>query len=117
MLLTQHAHLNSILAQTRHITLELVLLSYESCLTSERPKHEVLVDRVRNLGKPAVNRAAIRVIVAIANGGKPYSGARSSMEISRALSALQDAGLVEHHGHAWRVIDPLFAEYLRRSQL
>jgi hypothetical protein len=117
MLLTQHAHLNSILAQTRHITLELALLSYESCLTSECPKHEVLVDRIRNLGKPAVNRAAIRVIVAIANGGKPYSGARSSMEISRALSALQDAGLVEHHGQTWRVIDPLFAEYLRRSQI
>jgi len=116
MLVAQHAHLNAILAETRCITLELAALAYESCLAAEQPKHEAMLDRVRNIGKPATSRSARNAIEAVAAGRKPYSGARTPTEIARGLNALQDAGLVEHHEQSWSVTDPLFGEYLRRAR-
>lgn len=118
MLLAQRAHLASITGGTSHITSDLAAVAYEDCMLAESSRHEAFVDRIRNLGGKAVNRLTLRTIAIIASGGKPYAGVARGQQPNqaRALDALRDAGFIEPAGkQGWRVIDPLFAEYLRRT--
>lgn len=116
MLLAQRAHLDSILAGTRTIDAGMTALAYEECLRAEQPKHEAFVDRIRHLGRRALNQVALPIVAVVAAGGKPYAGVKNPTDRSRALDALRDAGFIEHVSpQGWRVVDPLFAEYLRRK--
>lgn len=113
MLLAQQAHLASIIAGTRTVTGELVQVAYHETMRSELLNHEALVELIRNIASPAVNRLALRVITAIAAGEPPYRGHKSSPPVARTLNALAGSGLIERSGtRPWRVVDPLFADYL-----
>lgn len=116
MLLGQRVHLDSILAGTNNIDAALAALAYEECLGAEQSKHEAFVDRIRHIGPPAVNRVALPIVVTVAAGGRPYAGAKHPSDRARALASLRDAGFIEQVvPQGWRVVDPLFAEYLRRA--
>jgi hypothetical protein len=113
MLLAQRSHIASVLAQTQHITLPMADAAYVEALRVERPKHESWVERIQRIGKPAINRVALRVITAVAKKEPPYSDARYPNEVARALDALRDAGFIESPAkRQWHVVDPLFEAYL-----
>lgn len=113
MLLAQRAHIASVLSDTPHITAAMASAAYDEALRAERPKHDAWVERIQRLGKPAVNRVALRVAVAVAKQRRPYSEARYPNEVARALDALRDAGFVESPAkRQWHVVDPLFEAHL-----
>jgi uncharacterized protein len=118
MLIAQRAHLVAALARVDRIDVGLVEAAYLDALRVERPKHDAQVERIQRLGKAAVNRVALRALVAIARGEPPYAGARYPAEIARALTALRDAGFVESRGRSrWEIADPLFAAYLAQLDI
>lgn len=113
MLIAQRAHLLASLARVDRIDAGLVELAYLDALRVEQPKHDAQVERIQRLGAPAVNRVALRSLVAIARAEPPYAGARYPAEIARALTALRNAGYIESRGRTrWEIVDPLFAAYL-----
>lgn len=115
MLVARHAYEIAALAAGEVIRQETVAVAYGAALLSERPKHEQMVERIKQISSRAVNRIALRTITALAVGGKPYAGARNPSEPMRALHALRDAGFIERDDDGWQIADPLFAEYLRRQ--
>lgn len=118
MLIAQRAHISSIIAGTKHVTLGLVEAAYADALRSERPKHEAWVDRIQHLETAAINRVALRATVAIADKRAPYAKQRYPKEISRALNALQNAGFIQREGkQGWKIVDPLFQDYLTSLDL
>lgn len=118
MLIAQKAHILSIIAGTRDVTIAIAEAGYADALKSERPKHEAWVERIQRIGTAAINRVALRSIVAIAKKGAPYAKAKYPNEVARALKAVQDAGFIENEGpRNWRIVDPLFAAYLATLDL
>lgn len=118
MLIAQRAHLLAALARIDRIDGGLVEAAYLDALRVERPKHDAQVERIQRLGGPAVNRVALRALVAIARGEPPYAGARYPAEIARALTALRDTGFLESRGRSrWEIADPLFAAYLAQLDI
>jgi hypothetical protein len=118
MLIAHNSLLMSVFAETEAITDALVDQGYEAALQSERAKHDAWTERIRSLGGRAVNRFALPVIQAIATGTAPYSLRKHQTDISRPLNALRDAGFIaEVTQHQWHVIDPMFADYLRRMRI
>lgn len=114
MLVAQQAYLASVLAETRTVSADLVAVAYRETMRSELLNHEAIVELIRHLSSPAVNRLALKVITAIAAGQRPYHGHKSTPPVARAIRALVDAGLIERAGsQRWRVVDPLLGDYLR----
>lgn len=68
MLLAESAHMSSIVAGTRAISLDGAMIAYEECLRSELPRHEALVDRIRHIGPPALNRVALPIMATLVDG-------------------------------------------------
>lgn len=118
MLIAQKAHILSIIAGTRDVTVAIAEAGYADALRSELAKHEAWVERIQRIGTAAINRVALRSIVAIAKNGAPYAKAKYPTEVGRALKALQNAGFIEKTGkQGWRIVDPLFAAYLSTLDL
>lgn len=116
MLVAQHAYEAAVLSDADAITSDTAALAYEAALLSERPRHEQMVERIQQISTKAVNRIALRIITTLAAGGAPYASARNPSEPTRALHALRDTGFIARVDEAWRLTDPLFAEYLRRNR-
>src|SRR3954467_14938027 len=108
MLLMQQAHAGAVEELRREIDHALVVQALERAMRQERLRHEQQLELVRTLGRNA-ERMAIRV----AAGAGLYANLKPQ-QASRALTALQDRGIV-HRGTRrgeWFVIDPLFRRYL-----
>jgi len=118
MLIAQQAHLGAIVAGSRHVDANVATLAYETALRMEASKHEAYIERARSVGKAASNRTTVSLLVAVADGARPYAGDRArSTQITRQLGALRNIGLIERdNASRWHIIDPLFAEYLRRER-
>jgi hypothetical protein len=62
----------------------------------------------------SVDRLALPVAIAIANGRPPYGVDRHASGPNRALRGLRSAGfVVQHKPREWRLTDPLLAAWLR----
>jgi hypothetical protein len=118
MLLAQQAHLAAILAGSRHVTLPLTEAALLEAMRSERKRHETLVEHVQTLGPKAVRRYTLPVAHALASGRAARRGVRRDHETSRVIKALRDAGIVAGYDRdSLRIVDPLFARYLRALPL
>lgn len=116
MLLSQQAYEVAVLGGSTQIDGRIAALAYEAALQLEKPRHEQIVLGIQQIGSPAVNRLALRAATAIAAGGKPYTLAKHAAQVTRALDALRNAGIIAQPEGDWRIADPLFAEYLRRNR-
>jgi hypothetical protein len=114
MLLSQQAYEAAILAGSTRVDSNTAALAYEAALQLEKPRHEQILLGIQQIGTPAVNRLALRAATTIAAGGKPYTLSKHAAEVTRALNALRDAGVIDLQPR--RIADPLFAEYLRRNR-
>ena len=86
----------------------LVVEALERAMRQERLRHDGQLELIRTLGRHA-ERLAIRV----AAGAELYAGLKPQ-QAARALSALEDRGIVSRGGRKgdWFVIDPLLRRYL-----
>jgi hypothetical protein len=108
MLLIQQAHAGSVEELRREIDHALVVEALERAMRQERLRHDQQLELIRTLGRNA-ERMAIRV----AAGAELYADLKPQ-QAARALSALQDRGIVARSGRRgdWFVIDPLLRRYL-----
>jgi hypothetical protein len=108
MLLIQQAHAGSVEELRREIDHALVVEALERAMRHERLRHDQQLELIRTLGRNA-ERMAIRV----ATGAELYADLKPQ-QAARALSALQDRGLVAKGSRRgdWFVIDPLLRRYL-----
>lgn len=117
MLIAQRSHLITVANGSRRLNAAAAAAGYEAALTVERSKHDALLERARHLGSPVINRNTVRVLTTIAVNGRPYSGAKRGIDVARTIAALRDAGIIQRAAaQSWKIVDPLFAEYLRREQ-
>lgn len=64
----------------------------------------------------SLDRLALPVALAIANGRPPYGVGRFASGPNKALARLYETGfVVQHEPRNWRLTDPLFASWLRDS--
>jgi uncharacterized protein len=108
MLLIQQAHAGSVEELQRKIDHALVVEALERAMRQERLRHDQQLELIRTLGRNA-ERMAIRV----AAGAELYADLKPQ-QAARALSALQDRGIVARSARKgdWFVIDPLLRRYL-----
>lgn len=113
MLLAQQAHALTGLLQRPHIDRELVLEAYGEALAADSGSHASEVERIRQLSKHS-----FVVCRRLARGDAPYAGTPKAGAY-RALEALERAGIIErlpgavaHTTGGWRLVDPLFRDYL-----
>jgi hypothetical protein len=108
MLLIQQAHAGSVEELRREIDHALVVEALERAMRQERLRHDQQLELIRTLGRNA-ERMAIRV----AAGAELYADLKPQ-QAARALSALEDRGVVSRSGRKgdWFVIDPLLRRYL-----
>jgi hypothetical protein len=113
MLLIQQAHAGSVEELRREIDHALVVEALERAMRQERLRHDQQLELIRTLGRNA-ERMAIRV----AAGAELYAGLKPQ-QAARALSALEDRGIVSRSGRKgdWFVIDPLFRRYLAARRI
>ncbi len=118
MLIAQQAYQVAITAEQSAIGTEQVHLGMAEAQRQERAKHEQVVDRIRAMGGRKTGARAFKLAREIAREGKPYAGSKHAQTTSRALSALQDAGVVQRRQAppsrqpGWQIIDPLLRRYL-----
>jgi uncharacterized protein len=110
MLIAQQTHLVCVQLDTRRIGADEVALGYEAALRGDTPVMEQLIDRIRLLHKSALSMAR-----AVAEGKSPPPAIPVGVR-DRVLKQLRDAGIVTKHGRGdYRIVNPLFREYLRRT--
>jgi hypothetical protein len=66
-----------------------------------------------------LNEGERRVLALVATGAKPYQRGGSSSRgnsIAHALGRLEDRGVLVEHEPAWRVVDPLLEDWVRRQR-
>lgn len=83
-----------------------VLAGLDGAMASERPRHEAVLSRIREI------RHGQRIAQRIALGQHVYKNA-SNKAIHDALKRLRDAGIVDQPApRTWRIADPLLARFL-----
>jgi uncharacterized protein len=109
MRIAQQTHLTSVQLQQQTIDRELLAIGYEAALTGDLPTMEQTVEQIRRLHKNAL--VVARSVAAAKSPPRRLSPAIRD----RVLNLLLRAGIVEHVGRGdWRIVNPLFREYLRR---
>jgi uncharacterized protein len=109
MRIAQQTHLVSIQLERHEVDLDLIELGYTAALESDIPTMEQTVEHIRRLHKNAL--AVARALAA----GDPVPRRLAPAIRDRVLKLLLRAGVVEHVARGdWRIVDPLFAIYLRR---
>jgi len=79
---------------------------HELAMQADRLRHEEIVQRLRSTAH------AYPIALRVARGQRPYSGTPSS-GARRALSAMERAGIAEHHSRGdWTIPEPLLRSYL-----
>lgn len=111
MLIAQQTHHASVEEGTHHIDGTLAERGYRGALAADAGRHADLMDRIRTMG-----RAAVEVSVRLAHDRSPYEGLEKKAA-NRALNTLADASIVVRPGGrgSWTLADPLFAAYVRRE--
>lgn len=109
MRIAQQTHLVSIQLDQRTIDLDLAELGYRAALEGDRPTMEQTVEHIKRLHKNA-----LQVARTIALDNPPPRRLAPAIR-DRVLKRLLRAGVVEHVARGdWRIVNPLFADYLRR---
>jgi hypothetical protein len=113
MLIAQQTHALTALLQLREVDSDLVLEAYAEALAADSGSHASETERVRELSKHS-----FVVCRRLARGDAPYPGSPKA-SAHRALEALERAGVIErvpeavaHTTGGWRLVDPLFRDYL-----
>ena len=106
----------------KRVTLETVIAAHDRLVqTIERSEFAAVLNVLLNGDEGEVNE--IRALQLLADRGgatvtsRPLAGLYGFSSHSRvrpALSRLQGRGLVDHRDGGWYIVDPLFAEWLRR---
>jgi uncharacterized protein len=110
MLLAQQAHLLSIRLETHVITEPIVRQAFEAAMEGDSAYLDQLLLQVRG-----VHRQALRLARRIATGA-PLTKGIGTGDVTRATRGLIAAGIVERRGRGdYEIVNPLFAEYLRRE--
>lgn len=111
MLIAQQTHHASVEEGTHHIDGTLAERGYRGALAADAGRHADLMDRIRTMG-----RTAVEVSVRLAHDRSPYEDLEKKAA-NRALNALADASIVIRPGGrgSWTLADPLFAAYVRRE--
>ena len=108
MRIAQQTHLVSVQLDRRQIDLDLVELGYRAALAGDLPTMEQTVEQIRRLHKNALQVA--RAIAA----GQPVPRRLAPAIRDRVLKLLLHAGIAEHVARGdWRIVNPLFRDYLR----
>jgi chromosome segregation and condensation protein ScpB len=109
MRVAQQTHLVAVQLDQREIDLDLVELGYRAALGGDLPTMEQTIEQIRRLHKNA-----LQVARAIALGN-PVPRRLTPAIRDRVLKLLLQAGIVEHVARGdWRIVNPLFRDYLRR---
>jgi uncharacterized protein len=109
MRVAQQTHLVSVQLASREIDLDIVELGYRAALNGDLPTMEQMVEQIRSLHKNALQVA--RAVAA----GTPIPRRLAPAIRDRVLKLLLRAGIVEHIARGdWRIINPLFRDYLSR---
>lgn len=111
MLIAQQAHHTSVEEGSRHIDGTLAERGYRGALAADAGRHSDLMDRIRAMG-----RTAVEVSVRLAHHRSPYAELEKKAA-NRSLNALADASIVIRPGGrgSWKLADPLFSAYVRRE--
>jgi hypothetical protein len=111
MLIAQQTHHASVEEGSRHIDGTLAERGYRGALAADAGRHSDLMDRIRAMG-----RTAVEVSVRLAHERSPYA-LLEKKAANRALNALADASIVIRPGGrgSWKLADPLFSAYVRRE--
>lgn len=111
MLIAQQAHHASVEEGSRHIDGTLAERGYRGALSADAGRHSDLMDRIRAMG-----RAAVEVSIRLAHERSPYAELEKKAA-NRALNALADASIVIRPGGrgSWKLADPLFSAFVRRE--
>jgi hypothetical protein len=108
MRVAQQTHLVSVQLATRKLDLDTVELGYRAALDGDLPTMEQTIEQIRRLHKNALQVA--RAVAA----GDPIPRRLAPAIRDRVLKLLLRAGVVEHVARGdWRIVNPLFREYLK----
>ena len=116
MLIAQQAYIAAVTEDADAIGTDLIRLGHAEARLHDRPRHQTMIDRIRDLRGRRTKQLAVKVIKQIARGEQIYKETehKSRPPIGRAANALRDAGYIESlgRGKGWRIVDPLFRLYL-----